>query len=72
MNKIFAKLDKAAGEAMRRQDKVFNVQKDPALRRYETLTPFDFDTISRVYGRDNLVRYVRTMENRRMMGGRNG
>lgn len=67
-NKIFAKLDQAAGKALDYQNKVFGFQADPDLARYEQLQDVDFETIARTYGQEALTQYVETMESRRLRG----
>ena len=69
---LFAPLDRAAAQAMKRQDKMVGAPSDPDLARYEQLGPNDFATIAKVYGPDNLIRYIKTMEARRMKGGAYG
>lgn len=72
-NKLFSFLDQAAGKAMTRRDRALGIPSDPQVARYESLQPGDFQTIQRVYGADNLARYVETMESRRLkQGGNNG
>ena len=39
---------------------------DPDLRLYEKLTTSDFVEIGRLYGEDELRRYIRLMETRRL------
>ena len=65
---LFGTLDDAASQAMKRQDKMLGAPTDPDLARYEQLGPNDFATIAKVYGPENMIRYIRTMESRRMKG----
>lgn len=54
---------------------VADTDNDPDLQTYEGLTPQAFSAISAKYGPDNLVKYVKTMEARRLKkraGGMNG
>ena len=41
---------------------------DSTLSMYEKLRPAQFDIIAQVYGQDGLLRYIKTMEAKKMKG----
>lgn len=69
-NKIFPALDRAASQAYQHHNRIYGFQTDPHLARYEQLTPSDFAHLSRTYGPDQTLRYITTMESRKLKGGR--
>jgi len=69
---MFDKISKVAPNAFNTLDKAMGRQTDGDLRLYESLSPEDFNAISRQYGADNTLEYIQTMEQRRLKGGIDG
>jgi len=60
------RLDKVAGGAFNRYDKVMGESTDPDVRLYNTLSKDDFVFISNKYGVDDTADYIETMEKLRL------
>lgn len=67
LGKQFNSMRKAARVAIDRTQKITGSGNSP-ISLYEKLTPIHFDIIAQVYGQDNLIKYVRTMEAKKLKG----
>jgi hypothetical protein len=67
----FSKVRKAAKVALSRTGKITGSGNNP-LSLYEKLTPVHFDAIAKVYGQDNLMKYIKTMEAKKIRGEEDG
>lgn len=64
-----AKMQAATKKAFQRVGRVGNVESDPDLALYGTLKPQDFTELMKVYGEDDVIRYIQDMESKKIMGG---
>lgn len=71
-NDLFSKVEKATRTAFDRVGTVTGTENDPDLSLYQTLAPNDFTELMKEYGEENILSYIKTMESRRAMGGKNG
>lgn len=62
-------IDNAAGKAFNKVDRLF--PKDDEVKLYESLSPEAFDTLAKTYGADDVIKYIKEMEYKRL-GGKNG
>lgn len=69
---MFDRMNKVTPRAFNTLDRAMGRQTDDDLRLYESLSPEDFNAISRQYGADNTLEYIQTMEQRRLKGGIDG
>lgn len=67
LNSGFKRTKRAAGRALDRANHITERKSNP-LSLYEKLQPVQFDIIAQVYGQDALLRYIKTMEAKRMRG----
>lgn len=63
------KLEKSVSKAFDRVASQGGPVQNPELSLYEHMTPEVMNVIAEVYGPDNLVKYIQTMEARRMKDG---
>lgn len=56
----------AASTALKRSRKVTGQQMDEDLMIYERLQPKDFETLEQRYGKDSVIRYIKTMAARKV------
>ena len=68
----FDKLRHAAGKSLDSVMKVSDRETDPDLMLYESLKRHHFDAMIQRYGVEPTIRYIITMEARRMKRGKNG
>jgi hypothetical protein len=67
----FDRLQSATRKAFDRIGKVTGTETDPDLSLYNSLKPEHFTGLMREYGEDEIIGYIREMENRRLGGKRN-
>ena len=66
----FNKMEKATRAAFDRAGSVTGAEPDPDLNLYKSLAPQDFTNLMKEYGENDVVRYIREMESKMMMGGK--
>jgi hypothetical protein len=65
---LFSKMQKATQSAFDRVGNVTNTENDPDLSLYQSLAPQDFTKLMERYGEDDVLRYIKTMESRKLLG----
>lgn len=68
----FNKMEKATRSAFDRVGNVVGTEPDPDLSFYKSLAPQDFTNLMKEYGENDVVRYIKDMESKMIMGGKNG
>lgn len=63
---LFSKMQKAAQSAFDRVGNVTGTENDPDLSIYQTLAPQDFTKLMQQFGEEEILRYIKTMESRRL------
>jgi hypothetical protein len=59
-------------KGMDMMSKTLGIGTDPALSFYQQLQPQDFTTIQNKWGKPGVINYIKSMESKRMSGGKNG
>lgn len=64
----FNKMEKATRSAFDRVGKVVGAEPDPDLSFYKSLVPQDFTNLMKEYGEEDVIRYIREMESKNILG----
>lgn len=66
MRKAVDRARSAASVAINRNRRIANRETDPDLLMFEQMGEQDFDKITALYGEEATLRYIKTMESRKM------
>lgn len=68
---VMSRMHTATRKAFSRVSQTAGIPIDPSLRLYKSLTKDDFQKIAQQFGADKTMDYIRTMEAKQMIGGKN-
>lgn len=66
-DRLSGMMEQAVGSALKSVRESVGDETDPDLNVYERLSDEDFEWMVKEYGRDEVMRYIETMENKRLM-----
>jgi hypothetical protein len=69
---MFDKMTNATRSAFDRAGSVTGGENDPDLSLYQSLAPQDFTALMKEYGEEDILRYIRTMESKKLGVKQNG
>jgi len=67
---MFNRINKAAPSAIQNVSKAVGGELDKDLALYRSLNENDFAKLSQMYGQENVIEYIETMERKRIKGGK--
>lgn len=65
-DKIFSQVNKSVSAGLDRLVTLFDDTMDEDIRLYNNLLPEDLDELSKIYGKDEIMDYIKTMEVKRL------
>jgi hypothetical protein len=68
---VMARMHSATKKAFQKVASAGNVESDPDLALYGTLKPEHFTELMKTYGEEPIIDYIREMESKKIMNGRN-
>lgn len=64
---IFKRSHRAVETAFQSTAKRLGLETSPDMLTYETLAPEDFNDLSKLYGQESVLEYIREMEKKRLL-----